>query len=215
MPFVPSAVKASCACTLPISAIFCTICVQMRPSSTVSNRWVTAWRMTMAFSCGMTRLVSSHSAEGSSISAHSTENAVGYMKMWQTKSRFGTISSRHVALPSTTCLLPERSNHAWIWYGSPSFIALNTAGMNAMSQSSRPLCSCTPRRLSILSLCRKRGVLGIWSRAGQGLKLCSMAPGFCTLPMRYSRLRAPSAHCCDCSYWSMGTPCMMPDWPVV
>ena len=82
----------------------------------------------MAFSCGMTRLVSSHSAEGSSMSAHSTENAVGYMKMWQTKSavRDDLVEARGVAQHHV--LVAGASNHAWIWYGSPSFIALNTAG---------------------------------------------------------------------------------------
>lgn len=65
---------------LPSSAHFCTIWVQMMPSSTVSNKCVTAWRMTMVFSCGMVRFVSNHSVVGRSRSAQSTENAVGYMK---------------------------------------------------------------------------------------------------------------------------------------
>ncbi len=52
----------------------------MMPSSTVSNKCVTAWRMTMVFSCGMVRFVSNHSVVGRSRSAQSTENAVGYMK---------------------------------------------------------------------------------------------------------------------------------------
>lgn len=92
-------------------------------------------------------------------------------------------------------------------------MALNTEGMCAMSQHKMPLCSMVPQRFMTFSLESRRGVLPSWSLQGAGANFCSMVPGFSTLPMRNSRFRAPRAHCWDCTYWSMHTPCMMPDWP--
>ena len=128
-------------CSLPSSAHFFTMLDQMMPSSTVSNRCVTAWRTITVLNCWMTRFVSSHSVHGRMMSAYMRVNAVGVHVHVHDEVHVGRrlFQLQRIAQHG---MLVARTLYPHVYLRAISeFIIFMMSGMKAMSQYIRPLCS--------------------------------------------------------------------------